>query len=97
MKNLLVILLLTFAVIAGFSGAVSAAYVSPYGHVNKVNAPITNSLGANANINSPGATIFNAPAVSKTGGDSFNAIGSNVRKSTTNIGTNIKTVGNKVY
>jgi len=87
MKKLLVIFLLTFAVIVGFSGSVAATPVY-HGHSHFSHAQI---------INSPGSTLAGGNVISKTGGDTFNVIGGKGKKSTTNIGSYIKTIGNTVY
>ena len=83
MKKLLGIFLLIFAIIAGFSGAASAAsvYAPTIAH-----STILNGFGAKTIVNSPGATIGGFNVVANTGGDIFSTIGSITRKSTTNIG-----------
>ncbi len=87
MKKLLVIFLLTFAIIVGFSGSVAAAPLY-HGNSNFVHGLI---------YKSPGATLSGGNVLAKTGGDVFSNIGSRVNKHTTNVGRHIYYSGNIVY
>ncbi len=94
MKKILGIFLLTFAIIIGFSGAVSAANVHYVKHTpikkivsapNSIHAPITNSPDTTFApiINSPGTTFAIGNYNSYTGGSSGHTV--NTIGSTTNI------------
>lgn len=104
MKKLLGIFLITFVVV-GFSGTVSAADVSSFpgfvfGPTSILFAPniiFAPHFVIGTIINSPGSIIAGGNVVSITGGDTFNAFGSGVTKSTNNFGGIISTVGNRIF
>ena len=86
MKKYLVIFLLTFVIAVGFSGAVSAQPIgNGIGFVPST-IVIAPNIVIGTIINSPGSIIAGGNVASVTGGDTMNAVGSSIFKTTNNFG-----------